>query len=321
MELSQRLLYFEPTDQALLEDFLPPPSRPFLENPSDSYKLQEPIFGQEHISVKGDFSNDKSLDHNDSQLRPPGSPLPHLTLTYAMSLDSKISLGPGRSTALSSSLTEAMAHYIRSRHDAILVGVGTANADNPSLNCRHSANGTSVAAFNKQPIPIILDPNGRWSCRQECKVLQLARTGKGKPVFWMVNKARIQSIDAARCGNLDGAGFIVPLDNADAGSVIDWGSLLRRLSRHGIASVMVEGGGRVIEDLLREHNQGFVSSVIITIAPVWLGKGGVDVSPTRKDGAEHREVGRLDTLRWLPLSNSPDGVIAGSFGKRSQCVE
>jgi 2,5-diamino-6-(ribosylamino)-4(3H)-pyrimidinone 5'-phosphate reductase len=321
MELSQKLPYFEPADQALLEDFLPSSGRPFLETHPDQGKLQEPDFDQEHISAEDNFSNDKLLDRNDSQLRPPNSPLPHLTLTYAMSLDSKISLGPGASTALSSSLTGSMAHYIRSRHDAILVGVGTANADDPSLNCRYSADGKSVVGFDKQPIPIILDPSGRWNCRRECKVLQLARSGKGKPVFWMVNKARIRNIDTVRRDNFEGAGFIVPLDEPDATCVLDWGFLLRRLSSCGIASVMVEGGGRVIEDLLREHNQKFVSSVIITIAPVWLGKGGVDVSPARKNGAGHREVGRLDTVRWLPLSNSPDGVIAGRFKEQSQCVE
>jgi 2,5-diamino-6-(ribosylamino)-4(3H)-pyrimidinone 5'-phosphate reductase len=234
-----------------------------------------------------------------------------------MSLDAKISLAPGVRTALSGNSTKSMTHYIRSRHDAILVGVGTAEADDPSLNSRCSADGTGVVGWEDHPVPVILDPSGRWSCRRDCKVLQLARAGKGRAVLWMVNSPRVRNIDAARRCSFEGAGSIVPLGEAGAGDVVDWESLLRHLARRGIASVMVEGGGRVIRDLLRERNRQFVSSVIITIAPVWLGQGGVDASPVGKDGAERTEVGRLEIVRWLQLSNSPDGVVAGRFRSRT----
>jgi len=45
-------------------------------------------------------------------------------------------------------------------------------------------------------------------------------------------------------------------------------------------SVMVEGGGGVINDLLAEGNLPLVDSVIVTIAPTYLGQGGVNVSPS-----------------------------------------
>ena len=151
--------------------------------------------------------------------------------------------------------------------------------------------------------------------------MQLARSGKGKAVLWIVGQAKVASIDAARQSNLDGAGAVIALEEPpDGDRIVEWGSLLQHLSRRGITSLMVEGGGRVIADLLREHNHRWVSSVVITIAPVWLGKSGVDVSPTRRSDAENREVGRLETVSWLPLRNSVDGVIAGRFGPNDVVV-
>jgi 2,5-diamino-6-(ribosylamino)-4(3H)-pyrimidinone 5'-phosphate reductase len=66
----------------------------------------------------------------------PATPYPHVTLTYAQSLDGAIAAAPGVQTALSGPESKAMTHYLRSQHDGILVGIGTAMADDPSLNCR-----------------------------------------------------------------------------------------------------------------------------------------------------------------------------------------
>jgi 2,5-diamino-6-(ribosylamino)-4(3H)-pyrimidinone 5'-phosphate reductase len=77
---------------------------------------------------------------------------------------------------------------------------------------------------------------------------------------------------------------------------------------------MVEGGAKVIEDLLREENQKYVSSVIITTAPMWLGKGGVTVCPHRR--APHLEAGRPENVKWLLMGE--DVVMAGSFETKAQ---
>ena len=64
------------------------------------------------------------------------SGFPHVTLTYATSMDSSLTLAPGMQTILSGPESKAMTHYLRSKHDAIVIGVGTATADDPGLNCR-----------------------------------------------------------------------------------------------------------------------------------------------------------------------------------------
>ena len=61
---------------------------------------------------------------------------PFVTVTYAQSMDSMLAAAPGLQTHLSGAETKRMTHALRSCHDAILIGVNTALADDPGLNCR-----------------------------------------------------------------------------------------------------------------------------------------------------------------------------------------
>ncbi|SRR6266550_313712 len=61
-------------------------------------------------------------------------PRPFVTLTFAQSLDAKIAGSGGQQLALSGSESMLMTHWLRARHDAILVGIGTALNDDPQLN-------------------------------------------------------------------------------------------------------------------------------------------------------------------------------------------
>jgi 2,5-diamino-6-(ribosylamino)-4(3H)-pyrimidinone 5'-phosphate reductase len=262
-----------------------------------------------------------SLDTSTSQTQP----LPHLTLTYATSLDNAIALAPGVQTALSGPETKAMTHYLRSQHDAILIGANTAIIDDPSLTCRHEAvedehaesqhgGGPDAGPQVGGPIPIILDPSGRWVPWEESKILRLAREGRGKGPLWFVES----TADSDAMGRVREAGgeilFLGPgLRRAEGGGV-NWGILLEGLAAGGVRSVMVEGGAKVIMDLLRKENQKFVNSVVVTVAPVWLGAGGVAVCPPRGKG--RTEVGRLEGVRWLPMGE--DVVMAGRFGNGSR---
>ncbi|KAB5532616.1 dihydrofolate reductase-like domain-containing protein [Coniochaeta sp. 2T2.1] len=110
--------------------------------------------------------------------------LPHLTLTFATSLDSAISLSPGTQTVLSGPESKAMTHYLRSRHAAILVGAGTAVADDPGLNCRVEG----CDGLESQPRPVVLDPRGRWEVTEQSKVIELARRGRGLGPYVLVGE-------------------------------------------------------------------------------------------------------------------------------------
>ena len=75
---------------------------------------------------------------------------------------------------------------------------------------------------------------------------------------------------------------------------------------------MIEGGGAVINDLLHPSHFNLVDSVIVTIAPTWLGIGGVQVCPEERVDREKRvkvPVAKLTEVKWVPLGD--DVVLCG----------
>lgn len=213
---------------------------------------------------------------------------PFVTLTYACSLDGMISLGPGLRTTLSGPETKAVTHFLRNNHDAILVGSGTAVVDNPSLNSRYNEQGVEL----KHPTPVIIDPNRRWNY-QESKMAQLARSNNGKEP--LIVRHRRRDHEQAAFEGEDNALTSHEAFAQPPTKKIDWAAILNKLSRHGIKTVMIEGGAGVINDLLaRPH---LVDSVIITIAPTYLGTGGVMATPPPKteSGVRVNAVDLTDT--------------------------
>lgn len=260
--------------------------------------------------------------------RPPNRPF--TTLTYAQSLDSQLALAPGVRTLLSGPESKAMTHFLRSRHDAILVGVGTAVADDPGLNCRLETAG------QHHPRPVVVDPGARWAVSEESKVVQLAREGKGKGPWVLYGAAAAAAeggmevvVDEERRRVVESVGgryIPVPMtrrttktgaSDATKRAGLAWESTLAVLREQGVESLMVEGGGRVINDLLELANNGvdIVDSVIVTIAPVWLGSGGVTVAPDRPVDGQGKGVPgpRLGDVRWVQMGE--DMVLCGKVAR------
>ncbi|CAJ0549590.1 Ff.00g032030.m01.CDS01 [Fusarium sp. VM40] len=234
---------------------------------------------------------------------------PFVTLTFATSLDSSLSLAPGVRTRLSGPDSKAMTHYLRSRHAAILIGVSTLLADSPALNCR-------IAGATSQPRPIIIDPHLRWIPSHEDKVLEVARLGNGLAPF-VLTGAGIQSLPAASVALLEqhGGRYIhVPTALGPNGRMrFDWRDVFEALFREDLSSVMVEGGGQIINSLLDPRFHDLVDSVIVTIAPTWLGQGGVVVSPERLQDTAGVPipVARLSDVSWHPFGE--DVVLCGKL--------
>lgn len=314
-----------------------------------------------------------------------GRSRPFTTLTFATSLDSALSLAPGVRTVLSGPQSKAMTHYLRSRHQAILIGVGTANADDPGLNCRiegvdgykaktgdetpkpdpviqtlatkaHSsdpelkqlmkvvamghANPAQFQAFQlhiddanaardaellesvrgsqgmlQQPRPIVIDPNARWDLYENSKILSLVRESKGKAPFVIISKNCTPSREKQECLEKHGGKFIpvetVPSENGHP--QFNWNNILHILAtQENIQSIMIEGGGSIINSILSEPEySAAVDSVIVTIAPTWLGQGGVVVSPQRRADATGYPIpaSRLTDVKWHPFGE--DVVLLG----------
>ncbi|CCK72567.1 2,5-diamino-6-(ribosylamino)-4(3H)-pyrimidinone 5'-phosphate reductase KNAG_0K02030 [Huiozyma naganishii CBS 8797] len=196
---------------------------------------------------------------------------PFVTVTWAQSLDARISKGPGIRTAISHPETKTMTHYLRYHHAGILIGTGTLLADNPGLNCKWvPQNGD-----RRTPKPVVMDLSQKWRF-EGSQMWELYKKGTGKPPIVIVlgePKARET-----------GVGYLIVDDPS-----VKWDTLLRRLrSEFRLDSMMIEGGGRIINDVLMEA--GLVDSIVVTIGSTILGKNGVEVSPMHSLTLKH--------IRW-----------------------
>lgn len=74
---------------------------------------------------------------------------------------------------------------------------------------------------------------------------------------------------------------------------------------------MIEGGGNVINSMLGSSYRSLVDSVIVTVAPLWLGRGGVFVSPERTEDEVSRDqpAMQLSNVSWHALGS--DIVMCG----------
>ncbi|KAJ5480979.1 hypothetical protein N7539_006873 [Penicillium diatomitis] len=231
---------------------------------------------------------------------------PHVTLSYASSMDSKLSLLPGMQTVLSGPEAKLMTHYLRSRHDAILVGVGTVLADNPGLNCRlEGAGGFGGLGRMWQPRPIVIDPMARWPIHPGCRMLRAAVEGKGKAP-WVVVTPGAQ-IDPQRLMMLKSyGGDFLRIVEYNQNWRLRWEAVLRALASEGIKSVMIEGGGTILSQLLNSEYSELIDSMVVTVAPTYLGRGGVSVSPDSKldpDGKPNAALNPRE-VTWTPMGQN-----------------
>jgi diaminohydroxyphosphoribosylaminopyrimidine deaminase/5-amino-6-(5-phosphoribosylamino)uracil reductase len=179
---------------------------------------------------------------------------------------------------------------MRSMHDAIMIGVGTARADDPLLTVR-----LPLAAPIK-PLRVVLDARLQLSLRS-----RLATTARDFPTLAMATAAA----PPARAAALESLGVGVERVAADSRGRIDLGSALRALARRGVARVFSEGGPAVGSALIA---QGLADEVILFTARKPLGRPGLAALDavalaTLEDAARYAEIERdrygADEMRRL----------------------
>jgi diaminohydroxyphosphoribosylaminopyrimidine deaminase/5-amino-6-(5-phosphoribosylamino)uracil reductase len=180
--------------------------------------------------------------------------LPALTLKLATSLDGRIATGSGESRWITGPLARRHVHALRLSHDAVMIGAGTARADDPDLRVRD-------LGAQRQPVRIVLD--SRLSLDPSARLGQSARAaplwlchGPAAPEAardrWAATGARLIACEAAPDG----------IDPTDA---------LRRLAALGLTRVLCEGGGQLAASLLRA---GLVTEAVLYSAGLVLGADG-----------------------------------------------
>jgi GTP cyclohydrolase II len=174
---------------------------------------------------------------------------PTVTLSYAQSLDGSIAVSRGTAHALSGLESQVLTHKLRSAQDAILVGINTVIADNPSLTVR--------LVEGQSPLPVVLDSSLRLPLNSNLL------KNKVSPLI-----ATTTSASKEQQGRIEQFGAKIIRTLPDDRGWVDLNSLLGTLADLGIQNIMVEGGAKVITSFL---SQRLVDWVVITIAPVFIG--------------------------------------------------
>ena len=180
--------------------------------------------------------------------------LPFVTLKLAASLDGRTATDSGESRWITGPEARRKVHALRLSHDAVMVGSGTALADDPDLTVR------DMGAL-RQPVRILLDrllkhsPNSR-----------LGRTARETPV-WLLHGPTAPQI-GRKAWETTGATLI---EVAEAGGHLDLTAALKILAAKGLTRILSEGGGTVAAGLVKA---GLVDELAMFTGGVLIGSEG-----------------------------------------------
>ncbi|MEJ0058981.1 MAG: RibD family protein [Terricaulis sp.] len=180
----------------------------------------------------------------------------HVTLKLATSLDGRIATAGGESRWITGPEARVQTHRMRIECGAVMIGAGTARADDPELTARGDP------APKRQPLRIVLDsafglPLGS----------RLIASLKDAPLLVI----GAEGADPARQIALEAAGAETALVPPAEGGV-DLAAALAVIEGRGRARVLVEGGGRVAASLIKAN---LVDRLEWMRAPIVLGEEGV----------------------------------------------
>jgi diaminohydroxyphosphoribosylaminopyrimidine deaminase/5-amino-6-(5-phosphoribosylamino)uracil reductase len=160
---------------------------------------------------------------------------PMVTLKLASTLDGRIATHSGESQWITGTQARRLAHAMRGRHDAVMVGVGTVLADNPDLTCR-------IPGFRATPnVRVIADSHLRTPLTS-----RLMATASDIPTWFLLREGTNLAREAAFA---DIGATLIKIPGSAAG--VNLTAAMAALGKAGLTRVLVEGGGQVAAALLR----------------------------------------------------------------------
>ncbi|MGB8932299.1 MAG: bifunctional diaminohydroxyphosphoribosylaminopyrimidine deaminase/5-amino-6-(5-phosphoribosylamino)uracil reductase RibD, partial [Anaeromyxobacteraceae bacterium] len=216
---------------------------------------------------------------------------PFVTLKAAVTLDGKLATATGDSRWVTGPEARARVHQLRDRVDAVLIGAGTARADDPRLTTRLPAGG------GRDPLRVVLDTD--LSLPATLRLFRQRSSARTLVAHASTRSRELgRNVELLRCRRGRGG--------------VDLADLLRRLGERGVTHLLVEGGAAVHGSFLRA---GLVDRIALFVAPRLVGGdgvswvGGVGVArmadALRLDDVEVEEVG--DDLL---VTGAPAGALA-----------
>jgi len=213
---------------------------------------------------------------------------PFVTLKLAATLDGKIASMTGDARWISGADSRRAVHRLRNQVDAVIVGAGTALADDPQLTCRIPG--------GRNPWRVILDsrlriPSGAQIFHQRDPEKTIVVTGDQAP--------------ARKIHALEAGGAKVWRFRLRKGKV-PWRALLSKLAGLGITSVLIEGGATVAASAIKEK---IVDKILFFYAAKILGGDGRGMI----DGLGIRSVGKAIPVRHLDVRKSGGDLVVSAY--------
>jgi len=179
---------------------------------------------------------------------------PMVTLKLAMSLDGRIATAQGESKWITGPEARARVHLMRATHDAVMIGGGTARADDPELTVRN-------LGINRKPVRIVVSSDGNIPITGK-----LVQTANDHPT-WLCHGP---TLPADRAKDLEASGVkLIACDPGDTG--LNVARLLQNLGKLGLTRVFCEGGGQLAASLLAANQ---VDHLVTFHSGLALGAGG-----------------------------------------------
>jgi 2,5-diamino-6-(ribosylamino)-4(3H)-pyrimidinone 5'-phosphate reductase len=216
---------------------------------------------------------------------------PIVVVNIAMSADGKISTRERRQVRISGEQDFTRVDRLKARCDAVMVGIGTVLADDPSLTvkseeCRHYRR---KQGWDDHPVRIVVDSAARTP-----PGASILNKGDGKRVVAVSKRA-----DALKISELEKKATVIVAGEDE----VDLCTLINELGAMGIHRIMVEGGGTLIAGLIEE---GLVHEIYTFIGNIII--GGKD-APTFTDGEGFVLESAFPRLNLLEARRLEEGIL------------
>ncbi|MFI2188594.1 bifunctional diaminohydroxyphosphoribosylaminopyrimidine deaminase/5-amino-6-(5-phosphoribosylamino)uracil reductase RibD [Streptomyces sioyaensis] len=237
------------------------------------------------VDVEGGLLADEAAAGNEAWLTSVLRRRPFVLWKYAATLDGRVAAADGTSRWITSPESRADVHRLRAAADAVIVGSGTARADDPQLGARIGGLADDEIS---QPLRVVVD-SGATAVKAGARVLD----GTAPTLIAVAEDA-----DAS---HLDGLAPLVRLPRAADGRGLHIPALLQALYDREVRSVLLEGGptlaGAFLAAQVVDKVVGYLAPVLLGAGPAVLGDAGIttiaqalrlDVTDTERLGPDLR---------------------------------
>ena len=213
-----------------------------------------------------EYDADTALTH----LRRAEGSRPFVIGQLGQSLDGRIATPTGASKYINGKDALRHLHAIRAEVDAVVIGVGTAVADDPALTTRH--------VEGPNPVRVVIDPHGRLPHDTA-----------------MLHDGQAEVLALTCCGVTSAPGATTIEMECDGCEKIEPATILKTLAARGLTRILIEGGAKTLAGFI---NADAIDELHLMLAPIILGSGttGLNLAPIQTLDQAYRPMVR--TMRF-----------------------